>query len=117
MEATSGVVFAFTTDRYPNGELSVVSFRGREEISRPFAFEIVLTANDVDAASIERDLLARPARLHLAGDAGRAIHGVVHRVEAEGVSGGGEQRHTYRVWLVPRLRLLGEGRNSRIFQE
>ncbi|KYG02795.1 hypothetical protein BE21_54320 [Sorangium cellulosum] len=110
-------IFELSTERYAAQELVVISFRGREQVSRPFSFEILAAGVGVDASTVERDLLGQPAHLHIAGAPGRRVHGIVRRVEAEGTSGGGEGRHRYRIWLSPRLWLLGQGRNSRIFQD
>jgi type VI secretion system secreted protein VgrG len=118
-DATGRTVYELSTERYPAGELSVVSLRGVEQLSRPFSFEILLFGASIDAASLERDLLGQRATLWMRGsdEEERAVHGVVRRLEAEGISGGGEHRHRFRVWLAPRLWLLGRGRNSRIFQD
>jgi type VI secretion system secreted protein VgrG len=116
---SSSAIYELSTERYREGELQVVSFRGVEQISRPYSFEILLMGTSIDAALLERDLLGQPATLWMraSGDEAQPIHGIVRRVEAEGISGGGETRHRFRVWLAPRLWLLGRGRNSRIFQD
>ncbi len=115
----TGTAYELTTDRYSAGELQVVSLRGVEQISKPYAFEILLLGTSIDAASLERDLLGQRATLWMraSGDEAYPFHGILRRIEAEGISGGGEERHRFRVWLAPRLWLLGRGRNSRIFQD
>jgi type VI secretion system secreted protein VgrG len=115
----NGAVFELVTERYTRGELQVVSFQGSEQISKPYRFEIVLLGSSIVADTIERDLLGQTVQLRISGgrDEHRSVHGVVRRVEADGSSGGGGRQHRYRVWLVPRLWLLGQGRNSRIFQD
>jgi type VI secretion system secreted protein VgrG len=114
-----GTVYELSTERYSAGELQVVSFRGVEQISRPYAFEILLLGTAIDAASLERDLLGQGATLLMraSGSEEHVFHGVLRRVEAEGIGGGGELRHRFRAFLAPRLWLLGRGRNSRIFQD
>lgn len=104
-------------ERYPSGELEVVSFRGVEQLSRPYAFDLVVASVDVDAGALERDLLGRPATFWMsAPDSRRPVRGIVRRVESEEPSAAGApQRH--RVTLAPRLWLLGRGRSSRVFQD
>jgi type VI secretion system secreted protein VgrG len=105
-------------ERYPSGELEVVSFRGVEQLSRPYSFDVLVFAADVDEATLERDLLGQRVTLWVSSAyAGRRpVRGIVRRIEAEGLSGGGDA-HRHRVSLVPRLWLLGRGRASRIFQD
>ena len=116
---TSPAAHDLSTDRYPQGELQVVSLRGVEQLSKPYSFEILLLGTSIDAATLERDLLGQPATLwtRRSTDEAYPVHGILRRIEAEGISGGGEQRHRFRAWLAPRLWLLGRGRNSRIFQD
>lgn len=101
--------------------LGVVSFRGVEQVSKPYGFEIVATSVELDAGALERALLDQPARFVMAAHEGapRVVHGVVRRVEIEGTpeDTGGERRRVLRVWIAPRLWRLGRNKNSRIFQD
>jgi type VI secretion system secreted protein VgrG len=98
-------------------KLSVVSFRGVERMSRPFAFEVrVVTA--LDARTLSAELLGRAAHLVLhVGEHARRVHGIVRRVELDGWPGDDPSRTAARLWIAPRLWVLGQGRHSRIFQD
>ncbi len=111
--------FALAADRWSSADLPIVRIRGTEQISRLFRFEILLARVDHAPATFERELLGQPAHLTLLGghDEGRTIHGLIRRIEAEGVLGDPTGRHGYRLWLAPRLWLAGRGKNSRIFQD
>ncbi|MFO0758590.1 MAG: type VI secretion system tip protein TssI/VgrG [Byssovorax sp.] len=110
--------FELSAGPYPSSVLAVRALRGREAISKPFSFLVDIAAStDVDDISIEADLLGKPACLRMhAGDSGsRLVRGVIASIEARGTAVHG--RALYRVRLVPRLRLLEQRKNSRIFQE
>ncbi len=109
-------VFELQIDSRTAHDLEVVSFRGRERLSRPYAFDILLRGRQEDSTATVVDLLGKPAHLRLGGERGRTIHGILRRVEAESTSGGGEGVHVYRATLAPRFWLLGRRKNSRIFQ-
>jgi type VI secretion system secreted protein VgrG len=110
--------FALRAGPYASHALRVLSFRGRETLSRPFSFDITLAAElEVDDSTVEAELIGKPACLTLlADDSGpRFVRGILASIEARGVVQRG--RHTYRVQLVPRLWLLEKRKTSRIFQE
>jgi type VI secretion system secreted protein VgrG len=99
-------------------DLAVLSFHGREAISHPFRFDITMaTSMAVDDATLESELLARPACLTMrAGASGpRYVRGVVASLCAESRTQGG--RATYRLRLVPAFALLKHRVTSRIFQD
>ena len=115
----SGAVFEFYTPRYQSGELRVVSFRGKEQVSRLYSFDVVLAGSGVDVATIESDLLGERAHLRIAhgSDAARSVHGIIRKIEVEGLSGGGDAQHRFRVRIAPRLHLLKHSKTSRVFQQ
>lgn len=105
------VVFPFGPNR-----LMVHSFRGKEQLSGLYAFDLVVTAADTGESDIERLALGQRAVLLLrTGKAPRAFHGVIAAVRQLGTrsSHGSLQ---YQMRLVPRLWLLKHRRRSRIFQ-
>ena len=92
-------------------DLQVLEFSGREAISTPYAFDVVLVS--------ERPNLDLESLLHkqafLAFSEGRnGIHGQIHRV-AQGDSG--KRLTRYSITLVPRIAYLGYRKNQRIFQQ
>ena len=98
-------------------ELHVVSFRGREEMSELYAFELLVTATGTAAHGLERDALGARACLTIDSQGvPRAIHGIVRAAELV-VDWRLDARRVVRLELVPRLWLLGCTRHSRIFQD
>jgi uncharacterized protein involved in type VI secretion and phage assembly len=69
--------FELTAGAYTATDLRVLSFRGREAISRPFRFDITLAADHLDAGSFEADVLGQTAclRLNTPGHEPRTVHG------------------------------------------
>ena len=115
---TAVAPFELSAGSYESPALTVLSFRGREAISRAFSFEITVAASpDVDPATIEPDLLGRPACLTMqaGGSSPRLVRGVVAAVSALSVAHGG--RVVYRLRIVPALWLLKKRTTSRIFQD
>src|SRR5271156_3718654 len=78
-------LFELSAGPYTNGELAVVRFRGREEMSRPYSFELTLAAASVDPARIHADVLGAAARLTFSSSDGsaRRIHGILRSIRAE----------------------------------
>ncbi|MCC6522649.1 MAG: type VI secretion system tip protein VgrG [Polyangiaceae bacterium] len=107
-------VFELSTDAHAPGELAVVSFRGVEEMSRPFAFDILLRT-DHKAQELERDLLGQRVTFTLHGQSARSIFGVASQVEVMGLHAASGER-ALRLRLVPRLALLRRRRRSRVFE-
>jgi type VI secretion system secreted protein VgrG len=91
----------------------VYEFSGREEICRPYHFDIELVSRDANIDITGQ--LGSPALLSIRdrSDGTRLVHGLVAAME---------QLHTanvfthYRVQIVPRLWFLGQMRDHRIFQ-
>jgi type VI secretion system secreted protein VgrG len=114
---SAGAPFEMNVGDVPTGTLRVASFEGSEEMSKLYAFDVlVVPPPGVDG--LEGTLLGRPATLHLQPwtGASRMVRGVVAGAEATGAPTKlGE--HPYRLRIVPRLSLLKNRRSSRIFQD
>ncbi len=110
------IEYAFECRNLTAGNLQLVSFRGTERLSRPYRFNILLRVACSDVATLEHTLVGQRAALILGGAIGRTISGVITRASIRGVTGDRHGVHHCKVELVPRLRLLGHGKNSRIFQ-
>jgi type VI secretion system secreted protein VgrG len=98
------------------GNLRVISFTGREQISSPYAIDVrVFASEGID--DVDASLLGQPARLilHVAASGARSVHGIVEAIEAEGVYL--HDRRAYRLRFSPRLRKLKRRRTRRIFQD
>ena len=100
-------------------KLIVISFVGREHLSKSYSFDIRVAAPLIDADAIDQLFVGQAAHLRFGqeGETERWVHGVVRRMEAEGAARDNDDRHGYRLQLVPALRLLGEKKDSRIFQD
>jgi type VI secretion system secreted protein VgrG len=100
----------------PSGHFTVHSFRGREALSKLYAFDINVTCSTSDETT-ERLSLGQPAVLvSRVGTAPRAFHGIIARVDALGAREV-RDRHELRMRLVPRMWLLRRRKGSRIFQQ
>jgi type VI secretion system secreted protein VgrG len=97
-------------------QLTVVSFRGREDLSRAYRFDILGRATGVDVAEFEEAVLQQGACL-LIHDAvlPRVVRGIVASVSLDRIDA--HDRLTFRVRIVPRLWLLKHRKNSRVFQD
>lgn len=105
--------FAFQVDGGPADKLRVASFRGTEQISRPFRFELELVS--LDGAIELKSMIGKPAVLTISGTQGkRFVHGVVLRLQQLGRLG---RFTTYRADLVPEVFLLSYTARSRIHQD
>ena len=113
----SGSPFALAAGPFAEGRLRVLSFRGREVVSRPFRFDVMVAAGGADAPALASALLGEPASLTLQVPDGepRTVRGIVAAVEAQAVLEQG--RHAFRLRVVPRMWLLGKRKTSRIFQD
>ncbi len=104
----------------PEGALpfEVVSFHGRERLSKLYSFEVRLLARPGDDA-VEVGLVGQPATLLLAlggGDPPRLVQGIVASIRHEGEVASGRRR-VFVARLVPRLWLLKHRATSRVFQD
>jgi type VI secretion system secreted protein VgrG len=106
--------------------LDVLAFEGREHLSQPFTYRVEFTSTERDLAA--ETLLGQDARfsLHAAPQKPptsgfsapavkplRTLHGVVTGFKRQ--SGSNDQAR-YEITLQPRLALLGQGRQFRIYQ-
>jgi type VI secretion system secreted protein VgrG len=103
---------------FGSGDLTVRSFRGTEEMSRCFRFDVEFHA-DADLGSLRAALMGRGATLlmHTPRRVARAVHGVVVALRADGVLPSTSGASVYTARVVPRLWLLRHRRNSRIHQD
>ncbi len=102
---------------FPPAHFTVRSFRGSEELSGLYRFDVMVTCPDMGDGAVEHLALGQRAILLLhVGKAPRVFQGIIAAVRHEGVRSthGASQ---YRLRLVPRLWLLKRKRRSRIFQE
>lgn len=108
------VRFLFQADALADEPLHVVGVQGREAISEPYRFEILLVSSD-HQLDLET-LLASPARLEVERDGAvfRAFHGVLSRVEQLDSHADFAR---YRVVLVPRLWWLTLTSQNQIYQD
>jgi type VI secretion system secreted protein VgrG len=89
--------------------------RGREELSRPFAFQLDLVAETATAVA-PADLVGRPVGWTVTYPAAvtRQFHGVVRRLTAGEFVG--RDRRAYRAEVVPWLWLLTRTADCKVFQ-
>jgi type VI secretion system secreted protein VgrG len=108
--------FTLAAGKLAAGRLRVLSFRGREAVSRPYRFDVAVTVAGADAHDLEAQILAQPAVLamQVPGGEPRAVCGIVAAVEAEDAFAAGH--HELRLRIVPRLWLLAKRKTSRVFQ-
>lgn len=108
---TDPVIFTFTSKAAPE-QFKVWKFSGREEISRPYRFDIDLTADDPDL-DLE-NLLYAPATLTIEkGDAVRKVQGIV--AECRLLDELPHRQYHYQVVLRPRLWLLSLNLQNQIY--
>jgi type VI secretion system secreted protein VgrG len=108
--------YAFLAFPFPASHFIVRRVAGREAISRPFSFDVTVTARRIAGPDLERAALGQQAALLVrVGGSPRAITGVVDSVRATGPDSRDGSELRFR--LVPRLALLRHKRGSRIFQD
>ncbi len=95
----------------------VASFDGKETMSRCYSFSLVVHTPAAGARAFEAAVHDRAAELLLSTTSpnARRIAGIVDRTEHLGVRE--QDRHVFRLRLVPRLARLERRRTSRIFQD
>ena len=109
--------FFFESPSFTTGSFRVLSLVGEEAMSMPFRFEIVALAVDLEADTVEDQVLGHAARLQIVRHDGdhRSIVGVVRSIRLEGVEDTATER--FRIELVPPLWHIGERFRSRVFQD
>ena len=107
----------FGDDRQPNqpGSLHAVALTAREWLSKPF--EAAITAVSDRRVIDPNELLGHPVCLtvRFRPSHDRFIHGVVHRMTAIGLPQ--RDRWRYVLEVVPRMRLMDQAADCRIFQD
>lgn len=103
--------FSLTVGGMENTGLQVLSFEGKEIISKPYQFEITLVNRNIRYDITQ--LLSKPAYLAFTPDKNNGVHGVVMSVQRGAV---GNDYTEYRVILAPRFAHLEKRTNQRIFQ-
>ena len=102
----------------PLGEdkLVLVAFRGEEEMSRLFSFELQLIADAEDPLVDHQAILGEPVTFWVKTpkDEKRFFHGHVNRFWYAGT---GDRGHTYGATVVPKFWFLTRKTNCRVFQE
>lgn len=93
---------------------TVVAIRGREEVSRPFRYEVDLVAPEIEVEAVR----GSSAHLTLTDPGGRVRHlsGTVLRLEVLASDGSVEQAR-YRLHLIPLHQVLDFRHGFRIFQD
>ena len=88
---------------------------GEEALSRPFRFVLGFWATKTDIAG--KDLISQPVTVTVTTSEGnqRYLNGIVGNLEAGALDGRG--RRFYQAEMVPKLQLLAEVSNCRIFQK
>ncbi len=104
----------FVTGATLSSTVTLLGARGREELSRLFAIDLLLTSNapldDDDVAG----LLASPCAIAVGSGPGEVLHGVLSRVWALDTDAGTPR---YVARMEPTLSLLGLGRASRLHSQ
>ncbi|MEO7331674.1 MAG: type VI secretion system tip protein TssI/VgrG [Minicystis sp.] len=111
-------LYTLTIDGFPPDHFKVHSFTGREKLSEPYAFDVVVTSDAESDEDVERLALGQRAVLSWSiGMVPRAFHGVLAAAELVEIHEAAPRAGRYRLRLVPRLWLLKRKRRSRIFQQ
>jgi type VI secretion system secreted protein VgrG len=105
--------FSFKVGPYKSPDLRVVRFEGREAVSEMFHFQLQLVLEDREADFDA--VVGKPGLLTIEGSEGtRYVSGIVSRFEQ---SSEATRLTQYSAELVPKVWLLDNRRNSRIFQQ
>ena len=115
--------FALRTAEFPD-EVPVLAFRGREALSKCFAFDLTLELSDWEPREAESRLLRAPVQLIIRrSDHERHLGGVIAKTRVEagdptllGQAIAPKHGFTLEARLVPHLWLYGRGKRYRIFQ-
>ncbi|MBI4917937.1 MAG: type VI secretion system tip protein VgrG [Acidobacteria bacterium] len=114
---SDGVPYRLAVSPFPPGHFQVRSFRGRERLSKPYAFDITVTTGMLVGEDLERLALGQRAAFVMTLDGvTRVVPGIIASVRSEGVRPAFDAAQ-YRLRLVPALWRLGRRKGSRIFQD
>jgi type VI secretion system secreted protein VgrG len=113
-EAAGAQAFRLVLGPFGGRALRVLRVRGREALSRPYAWAVTFTTSEPSFAAAT--VLGQAARLTIGplAEVPREVCGVVDAIE--GCAGTEHGRRAYRARLVPRLALLSRRRTSRVFE-
>jgi type VI secretion system secreted protein VgrG len=110
--------YSFWAFPFPPGYHRVHRWRGREALSRPYAFDITVSSDGVVDEALELLTLGqRSVFVMRVGKAMRIVTGVIARLRAEGRRGEEQTRLQHTMRLVPSLWLLRRKKGSRVFQD
>ncbi len=111
MNTQQAYAFSFTISGFDANTFSVVSFKGHESISLCYQFEIVLAAPTLQLD--QSKILHQHCKLKISGKGqSREIQGIVFRFRHIRKSGA---FYYYQIILMPKLYLLTQTTNSRVF--
>ena len=113
---SSGAPFELTAGPFGPSDLRVTSFRGHEELSGLFTFDVRF-ASTIDAMELEAATIGQDAQLSMVDAAGapRVVRGIVAWIQP-GRFSPLEHAQRFRLRIVPRLFLLTQRTTSRIYQ-
>jgi type VI secretion system secreted protein VgrG len=116
--ANAPALYELRAGPFVHGELRVLKFKGREALSKPFAFEILFDS-ELPPAELEAGLVGQSATLVLQAPSHppRVVHGVAAWVRAENAWKDEHTARKYTLRLVPSVWKLGKRVNTRIFQD
>lgn len=104
--------FTFISDALPHETFGVVSFRGSEGLSQPYAFEILLISSDLEI-DLEKVLQNRVRlTIHRQGQADVVYNGILATFEQQREI---DRKGLYRAYMVPKLWWLSITRHNQIF--
>ena len=109
--------FELSVGPFAGRALDVVSFVGREAISKLFAFDVLVVANEGEDL-LDRALIGLPATftMQVAGETSRIVQGIIASVQTSGHTIYRGKR-AFELRVVPRLWRLKKRITSRIFQD
>ena len=114
--STGTDIFPIALASFDSAQLRVVRFRGHEELSRLYGFDILLHAPRGYSDDFEVEALGQKVCLSIESrDHTRRLHGLVAATSATVHRGDIDGAH-YRIRVVPRMWLLSQRRSHRIFQ-
>jgi type VI secretion system secreted protein VgrG len=103
---------------FVQGELRVLKFKGREALSKLFAFEIMFDS-ELPPWELEAGLVGQAATLimQVPSHPPRVVHGVASWLRVENGWAAEHKHRQYRLRLVPSAWTLSKRVNTRIFQD